>query len=200
MLKQIVLAALLMCASGATLAQEASQPQLKIGTEWIMRHGDPTKDSSHLFRYTIARTEQFDGRTYIVITRDDIEAWLAADTLSLGRVMHADNEVESYQPDWADWRWPMFVGKTWSSDYRHKTGAVFEEPAHAQWTVAAYEDVTVPAGTFKAFRIERIPGANTIYVATRWYAPSVGLMIKQIESQTDRRGEIVEELVSYTGP
>jgi hypothetical protein len=44
-------------------------------------------------------------------------------------------------------------------------------------TVAAYEDVTVPAGTFKAFRIE-IGGAGTATHSTFWYAPVAKAVVK----------------------
>lgn len=200
MLKRILLVAVLIGGWGVAYAQDAVRPQIRIGTEWVMRRSGSVDGVTRTFHYAVAREERFQGRDYLVVARDDLEAWLAADTLSLGRVLRQGAEVDAYDPDWQDWRWPLFVGKTWSSDYRRRLEGRIEGPAHADWTVTAYEDVQVPAGTFKAFRIERKPGANTVYVATRWFAPSVGLMIKLIESQTDRRGEVVEELVSYRLP
>ncbi len=45
------------------------------------------------------------------------------------------------------------------------------------WKVAAYEDVTVPAGTFKAFRME---GSNPWAKITQWYAPEEKLVVKHV--------------------
>jgi hypothetical protein len=66
-------------------------------------------------------------------------------------------------------------------------------------TAKAYEDVTVPAGTFKAFRIEcedrytfeEIKGVTR---STRWYAPAVRDIVKQT-GEEDRWWDF--ELTAY---
>jgi hypothetical protein len=68
---------------------------------------------------------------------------------------------------------PAKPGDTWTVDY--------ETPPHrdvvtATYTVGKVEDVEVPAGKFKAIRVEsntteRLPGSST-----SWYAPGVGLV------------------------
>lgn len=51
------------------------------------------------------------------------------------------------------YEWPLEVGKTWTQDITLTVGAATKVPMKAVWTVEAYEDVTVPAGTFKAWRV-----------------------------------------------
>ena len=51
------------------------------------------------------------------------------------------------------YEWPLEVGKTWTQEITLTVGAGTRIPMKAVWTVEAYEDVTVPAGTFKAWRI-----------------------------------------------
>jgi hypothetical protein len=85
------------------------------------------------------------------------------------------------RPEFAMFSWPLWVGKTW--DTAHST-VNFERNGGGGWLtphrkVAAYEDVTVPAGTFKAFRIEQTPGSGySADSSTYWYAPAVKVIVK----------------------
>lgn len=73
--------------------------------------------------------------------------------------------------------YPMKVGKTTTQDVRvtmHAQNRVV--PFKSTWTVEAYEDVTVPAGTFKAFRIaysDTLGNTNTT-----WTDPETGIIVK----------------------
>jgi len=46
------------------------------------------------------------------------------------------------------------------------------------WKVDAYEDLTVPAGTFKAFKISM--STNSEQENTYWFVPQLGINAKQI--------------------
>lgn len=48
---------------------------------------------------------------------------------------------------------PFKVGKTWTQHIVLTVGGTTKIPMKAQRKVEAYEDVTVPAGTFKAWRV-----------------------------------------------
>jgi hypothetical protein len=67
----------------------------------------------------------------------------------------------------------------------------------ARWTVAARETITVPAGTFETLRLDREPIENSVHVETRWFAPSIGLIVKRVEWVKDQSGRTTEELVSF---
>jgi hypothetical protein len=45
-------------------------------------------------------------------------------------------------------------------------------------TVAAYEKITVPAGTFDAFRVEESKAGET-RLRTHWWAPAAGISVKE---------------------
>lgn len=114
------------------------------------------------------------------------------------------------------WRlWPLAVGKTWrfvSIEYMPTLQPLI---VIQNVVVAGYGDVKVPAGTFKAFRIEHrgtfcigcmnvprnkvIPSnvklektANDTY----WYSPEVRMDIKKIEVRGDR--EFTMELSGFS--
>jgi len=66
---------------------------------------------------------------------------------SAGRVMM------SYDPP-LTYTWPLEVGRTWRHQHVLTTNSgEHKVPMISSWAVEAYEDVTVPAGTFKAWRV-----------------------------------------------
>jgi hypothetical protein len=101
-------------------------------------------------------------------------------------ILSADGKpILSYEPP-LDYDWPLVVGKTWTKSYKmtvHAKNQIF--PFEATYKVEAYEDVTVPAGTFKAFRISfSSTGAQDVY----WFAPELGIFAKQVLTRTDKSG------------
>jgi hypothetical protein len=85
--------------------------------------------------------------------------------------------AESYQPYYTTADWPLFVGKSWANRYTYRDEARGRSFDNVQQDakVEAYEDVKVPAGTFKAFKIGI--GDQAFWVTT-WYAPDLGLFVK----------------------
>ena len=63
-------------------------------------------------------------------------------------------------------------------------------------TVAAYEKITVPAGTFDTFRVEESKAGEPV-LRTRWWAPSLGTSAKEsFPDWTDRSKLKVYDLVA----
>jgi len=99
-------------------------------------------------------------------------------------------------PEIGPFSWPLWVGKSWDTTYTF-TDFVYGQHwpvARSHATVTAFEDVTVPAGTFKAFRIEQETGIGsessggfrTMGVLgigayeTWWYAPGPKIIVKNV--------------------
>jgi hypothetical protein len=103
-----------------------------------------------------------------------------------------------YRPDDGALRFPLAVGKSWRHSYvRVIRDAVLpirpEEPMIVEVTVKSYERITVPAGSFAAFRIESTTtsadGTAPPFYATYWYAPAAKTVIKyQAETTAGRLG------------
>ncbi len=103
------------------------------------------------------------------------------------------NKMESASPCIQRFKWPLSVGKKWESKFSYTNYSRGNESYDFKTSVSilGYEDVTVPAGTFKTFRIQA--GQETY-----WYAPSIGWVVKeQLGSYYTRH---VLELVEYTVP
>ncbi|HEV8458552.1 MAG TPA: tetratricopeptide repeat protein, partial [Methylomirabilota bacterium] len=98
--------------------------------------------------------------------------------------------------------WPLEVGKSWTAIYEYQDyqrGRRFPR-VQWQWRVA-HEDVRVAGGTFKAFRLE---GTGPVDSTTVWYAPEVGLIVKQVSERAARHylgpGRTATELIRYAPP
>jgi HEAT repeat protein len=121
-------------------------------------------------------------------------------------------ELVSHAPHEGDVSSPLWVGKSWAarSTYTSRlTGRTLHNVV-VVWKVAAYEDVQVPAGTFKAFRLEAWNDErDSIRKRTFWYAPAVPLVVKEV---TEGHGspykvgvgrdwiKVTTELVQYAPP
>jgi hypothetical protein len=70
--------------------------------------------------------------------------------------------------------WPITVGKTWTRSTR-VTSAQGVMALQSTFTVDAHEEVTVPAGTFKVFRIRY---ADQRHENVHWWQPDLGLRVK----------------------
>lgn len=96
---------------------------------------------------------------------------------------------------------PLVVGKTWTKTYKVTEHATNKTTAFdSTWKVEAYEDVTVPAGTFKAFKIAYADtiGQENIY----WYNPDLGNWAKASFTHTAKHpagpGQSELQLAAYT--
>ncbi|HEY2995354.1 MAG TPA: caspase family protein [Methylomirabilota bacterium] len=161
--------------SGAPLAE---RPTFTLGDRWIRNDGI----------FELIRVE-LDHYVFSSSTADELH--LSRD-LVLARYKHVGSTSLEFTP-LPKLQWPLRVGSHGAVAGRFKPR--YGEPYHADfaWQVAAWEDVTVPAGTFKAFRIvyritprlqsnfgpsqwrTALPSALTL---SYWYAPEVRQFVK----------------------
>jgi len=99
---------------------------------------------------------------------------------------------------------PLAVGSSWSSKHTLTSYArQARMPYEVTFKVEAYEDVTVPAGTFKAFRVATKDSFGEL--DTRWYVPSDhGLLVKRVTERPAAHpqgtGRLEGQLLSRTQP
>jgi hypothetical protein len=80
---------------------------------------------------------------------------------------------------------PLEVGKQWSRSYKFTNhGTNMSMDVVSQATVEAYEEVSVPAGTFKTFRIHTVSNAGAD--ETFWFSPEHGIFVKQLLKRTEK--------------
>lgn len=80
------------------------------------------------------------------------------------------------------YEWPLEVGKTWTQQIQLTAGGRAPIPMTAKWQVEAYEDVTVPAGTYKAWRVSFTD--NFGFKQTTWSVPvELGTFAKRLSER-----------------
>ena len=85
--------------------------------------------------------------------------------------------VNSWDPP-TSFEWPMYVGREWKSSFKVVNHANSRTVAiNANYVVEAFEDVTVPAGSFRTYRVRMTNDQGDDN--TWWFCPDNGLFVKQ---------------------
>jgi len=124
--------------------------------------------------------------------------WLHTPDLALvrseGRARaHPDVTDREASPNTGVPHFPLFVGKRWQDRHTYTAGNdVAQRSIDA--SVAAYEQITVPAGTFSAFKIEvknQRLGREAAAYETYWYAPDAKFFVKYFSREFEWEMELV---------
>jgi len=157
----------LLASSAPALAQapRAERPTYTTGDRWILQSAafDLIRIENDLYIFAAG------GGSEIHFSRD----------LSLAKARRRDGGTMEFSPP-PRVTWPLEVEKSGTSFTFWSTprggGRI-----NITWKVEAYEDVTVPAGTFKAFRVtyswQAGPAREWVGYST-WYAPEVRQIVK----------------------
>jgi hypothetical protein len=142
----------------------------------------------------------FQGRKYWAFSLDGVDlSYYDPEGRLVGRTVNGVLR-ETNDPGFQSFAWPLHVGRSWTHTFRftdHTTGRSFDRVQFSS-SVEAYEDVTTPAGTFKAFRVVH---DNDSVRFTNWWSPELGTNVK---SRSERKSNFYAgpgvretELVSY---
>jgi len=170
-----------------------------LGTTWETSRADTGsygRDSGKVYGSRGERTLQgqkvvtFEGPSGTIVARPEGD-WLG--------IFKGDTPIITWDPP-LNWQWPIEVGKSWTREQRMTIHAARRTvPYTLTQKVEAYEDVTVPAGTFKAFKISTVTSLGDENLV--WFSPEHGIFVKQSLKRTGKhaRGPGTREiqLLSY---
>lgn len=174
-------------ATATAQAQKAEMPAataFNVGDTWEWRQVD-------------SRTKLEEGKRTRTVVKDDDVLKFSGEGGNL-ELSAAFLGIPLQKP----WRvWPLEVGKKWAyeEDWTRADGVTGNTQQDA--AVVAYEEVSVPAGKFMAFKIEHrgwyqnSRGRNGHQNDTFWYAPDVTADVKHIRD--DGFNKYTRELISY---
>lgn len=185
-----------------------------IGTRWVVK--DTSSDTrtrntrASTWTWTVSGVGAFNGRpVYHVWDGSHMQVFDRA-TGSWMAVLDKDAKpVASTEPHEGSLSSPLWVGKRWIARYtshEHSRGRTFYDMTFA-WEVVAYEDVELPSGRVKAFRVERVQTDDRSLQQTRtyWYAPELKVIVRMATESLDaddvteqHRVRVTRELVQYT--
>ena len=173
---RIALAAVVILASTAPLGQGIERPQWRKGDTWTYKSLELANSA---FQGTFEGREVFsvidvlpDG--YDVAIRrlnsdgSEGEVWHGRNSLNANPITRASADGSWAENTWL--RWPYEVGKQWSIASKQKDGTSFQRDT----SITAWEDINVPAGHFRALRIDtEFAKGRYVREETWWYAPEV---------------------------
>jgi hypothetical protein len=175
------------------MSTEAGQLQTwRVGDEWEYAYKSPSDSGTYV--WSVNRLEALDGVPQYVIKTGTREIFYRASDLAVS-IERVDSVVIMREtPPRLIYSWPLTVGQRWEEAHR------LERPVDRQttnrnsvWTVEAEETITVPAGTFRAFKIVWRNKNTDAMLTEMWYAPDVKqwVKIREVLSNGVREREMV---------
>jgi hypothetical protein len=169
----LALATLLLASPGWAQAPRAERPTYAVGDKWIRSDGAYDLIRIENGRYVFAA----DGGREVHLTRD----------LGVAKVVRNGQVLLEMEPPPA-LAWPLEVGQ-WGVSWltvKSLDPQIGESLVRWSFRVDAYEDVRVPAGVFKAFRIAQVIEPRFLAASPQmrrlelvfWYAPSVQQLVR----------------------
>ena len=183
--------------SGSAGETSAGLASLGVGSTWTYAHtfvgAGETFGSPARFRIVDRRTWR--GRDVVVMlgegaAGDSRTLTTYLDALTGNTVAEFDGEAlqTEYTPHDGLFSWPLELGKTWTAtytetDYDGAEAELGSESVTAAHEVLAFTDVTTPAGSFRAYEIERTESSSAgTGTVTYFYDPDLGLIVKWVYS------------------
>ena len=172
------------------------------GSSWVQERRDSGSFGSGTLRQTWKSLgeQTWQGRKVYAYAYDNPEGTRLSDVQSLKLVAYVKgtSPLVTYDPP-VGWDYPLYVGKNQTQTYQmtlHESGQSLN--FQGTFSVEAKEEIKVPAGTFKVFRIVfSSPGTNEIY----WWSPELGINVKYKSVRTEEHyagpGVRETELISY---
>lgn len=193
-------------AEAAATASEAPVTQApaeyRVGSTWT---NDVTMDgSTRRSTLTLVERREYRGREVYVLAWSepqsmpgsacDGEDSLFVDAATEGWVgcLRDGAVLGRYSPHDFRLSWPLYVGKSWRVPNAWVDNvANTKSPLTVEWAVTAWEELTVPVGTFMAYRIERSDWPETV-----WYAPHLMGPVKGVSGGDGGDSGLIWELVA----
>jgi hypothetical protein len=168
------------CASSPPVADRYVPPPVGATVEYHMTNTGSFGNGTGIVTMKVSEFA-WEGRP---VRRYDTPSGATLQSPQAGTVAVLDRSgqpVMRYNPP-LDLQFPLVVGKTWTSDHELTVGAATKMPMKTTWKVESYEDITVPAGTFKAWRV--VMTDNFGFRQTNWSVPvEMGIFAKRISER-----------------
>ncbi|MBI2023827.1 hypothetical protein HYT00_00295 [Candidatus Giovannonibacteria bacterium] len=166
----------------SVLAEEIKEPVYNSGDSWRINYSHKSTISATDVLPSGTYDIVFDGKEFTVFTVENGER--GAEYLPLGRVRRSFFVFltpEPFEVKVPMFKFPLVEGTTWEGEFFSKEGTDRRgSTVKAKVTVLGQEEVAVPAGTFRAYKISREEalGQPKQKIYTYWYSPVAKCVVK----------------------
>jgi hypothetical protein len=206
MIKRLVFFVLIgfVVSAGEVRAQEsAPAPNFKEGDTWrinITRTGQ-----------IASSTDQNDGVYELVFAQGKVKVFEVAGEQKKELEIEPDGTAETLlgavgkSERRPDLKFPLSIGKKWDYQFAFRPAGSRQEQRRAvEVSVVGQEQVTVPGGSFKTYKLIRSEqwsvgqrGVNTS-TSTFYYSPETKSIVKRVSESSNNPGVTTNELLKYT--
>jgi uncharacterized caspase-like protein len=192
--------------ASAAIGAGGAVPRFHVGENWVYKVTD--RDYTVVReRKTVLRVESVTDKEVRVRTGSktyflyNLEGDLLANVPGDGIERKFDPPIQVYA-------YPLEPGKSWQGKYKttRGDGKVFDNDRST--TVGGWEEVTVPAGTFKALKVSALTyyrrtdgGGGGKIIVNYWYAPEAKRAVRVEDVNISNSGvvqqDLTSELISY---
>ncbi len=204
-MKRLLMLMLLVGLLGSeALAQEsAPAPVFKDGDTWRINISRMGQVSS--------TTDQNEGIYELVFTQGKVKVFAVDGDQKKELEIQPDSTAETLlgvvgkSERRPDLKFPLTMGKKWDYQFINKpAGARQEQRRAVEVAVVGQEQITVPAGSFKVFKLVRTEqwsvgrtGVNTS-TSTFYYSPETKSIVKRITESSNNPGILTNDLLKFT--
>jgi hypothetical protein len=179
-------------------------PYIRPGSSWTYKVEDSAWSAPQMVTLTFMKDDVYKNAGVLAFGAGS-ETILYDRDLNFVAVASDGRILREASPSLRSFDFPFYVGKEWRSvfTFQDNQKGLSWTPVEVFWRVKEYDEITVPAGKFRAFLIESEPSTNWgIRKEQIWYAPQVKQLVKRFRERTaahyEGRGKDTWELVQYT--
>ncbi len=114
----------------------------------------------------------------VIIESDTGSRGIYSPSLALAEIRNSNGTWTRFTPPLQSLRWPLRVGDSWSDLVTIEDSSGRKQTAALKADVTSYESVTVPAGSFLAYKIVMSLGGRPFRQV--WYAPETKTVVRSI--------------------
>jgi hypothetical protein len=180
-----------------------SAPLIRPGSTWTYQVIDTSSKEPRLMTLTFEKEDVYKNTAVLAFKTDSGEFVLYDRDLNLVAVVTGDRVLREASPSYRAFDFPFYVGKEWRSVFTYQDNArsLSWSPVEVWWKTKEYDVVKVPAGQFRAFKLESEPRTNWAMKEELWYAPEVLQVVRWKYERTSAhylgKGRETGELVQF---
>jgi hypothetical protein len=179
-------------------------PYIRPGSSWTYKVEDSAWNAPQMITLTFMKDDMYKNAGVLAFASGN-ETVLYDRDLNFVAVASDGRILREASPSLRSFDFPFYVGKEWRSvfTFQDNQKGLSWTPVEVFWRVKEYDEISVPAGKFRAFLLESEPSTNWgIRKEQVWYAPQAKQLVKRIRERTaahyEGKGKDTWELVQYT--